>query len=322
MAQESSFVSATPDSVKVLRQQTLDRLLDLSSEQSGNSEMLEQFNLLRLQKINLNTAGFSSLLSIPFLTAPDVERILAYRKEKNGFKSVVELRKLIDEDTYELIEDFLTVGRIKTENLSQPSLLDDIERGVLWQRVKFDYIGRTLVESPLRVGFTNGAYQGSAPRIYNRIQGVVSDNLLLSALAEKDVGERSLFDFTSLTLGVRDFYNLKSLVIGDFNLSFGQGLAVQSGRAFFKSPEAVVSVKQSQRQVRPYTSTAEQNFFRAYAFRALRCGDAIFSSQCIELCQRLLLRFDLQERFNENITPRLVGELHKHIISRRGQHRV
>jgi len=82
MAQESSFVSATPDSVKVLRQQTLDRLLDLSSEQSGNSEMLEQFNLLRLQKINLNTAGFSSLLSIPFLTAPDVERILAYRKEK------------------------------------------------------------------------------------------------------------------------------------------------------------------------------------------------------------------------------------------------
>lgn len=266
MAQESGSASVPPpDSVEILRRQTLDRLLDLSSEQSGNSEILEQFNLLRLQKINLNTAGFSSLLSIPFLTAPDVERILAYRKEKNGFKSVVELRKLIDEDTYQLIEDFLTVGRIKTENLSQPSLLDDIERGVLWQRVKLDYIGRTLVESPLRVGFENGAYQGSAPRVYNRIQGVVSDNILLSMLAEKDVGERSLFDFTSLTLSVRDFYHLKSLVIGDFNLSFGQGLAVQSGRAFFKSPEAVASVKQSLRQVRPYTSTAEQNFFRGAA---------------------------------------------------------
>jgi hypothetical protein len=61
--------------------QTLDRLLDLSDEQSGNSELLEQFNFLRRQKVNLNTADFSRLLSIPFLSAKDAQRILAYRKE-------------------------------------------------------------------------------------------------------------------------------------------------------------------------------------------------------------------------------------------------
>ncbi|MFN3385545.1 MAG: ComEA family DNA-binding protein, partial [Candidatus Thermochlorobacter sp.] len=261
LAQKTDSLSTLPDSVETLRRQTLDRLLDLSDEQSGNSEILEQFNLLRLQNININTAGFAELLSIPFLTAPDVERILKYRKEKNGFKSVAELRMLIDEDTYDLIADFLTVGRIKTQDLTKPSFLDDLERGVLWQRASLEYIGRTLVETPLRAGFQNGAYQGSAPRVYNRLQGFLSDNFLISALAEKDVGEVSLFDFTSATLYARDLYNLKSLVVGDFNLAFGQGLAMQTGRAFFKSPEAVASVKRSLRQVRPYTSTAEQNFF-------------------------------------------------------------
>ncbi|PIO49200.1 MAG: hypothetical protein CMR00_00535 [[Chlorobium] sp. 445] len=265
LAQKTDSLSTLPDSVETLRRQTLDRLLDLSDEQSGNSEILEQFNLLRLQKININTSGFAKLLSIPFLTAPDVERILKYRKEKNGFKSVAELRALIDEDTYDLIEDFLTVGRIKTQDLAKPSFLDDLERGVLWQRASLEYIGRTLVETPLRAGFQNGAYQGSAPRVYNRVQGFLSDNFLISALAEKDVGEVSLFDFTSATLYARDLYNLKSLVIGDFNLAFGQGLAMQTGRAFFKSPEAVATVKRSLRQVRPYTSTAEQNFFRGLA---------------------------------------------------------
>lgn len=159
LAQKTDSLSTLPDSVETLRRQTLDRLLDLSDEQSGNSEILEQFNLLRLQKININTSGFAKLLSIPFLTAPDVERILKYRKEKNGFKSVAELRALIDEDTYDLIEDFLTVGRIKTQDLAKPSFLDDLERGVLWQRASLEYIGRTLVETPLRAGFQNGAYQ-------------------------------------------------------------------------------------------------------------------------------------------------------------------
>ncbi|MDW8019418.1 MAG: helix-hairpin-helix domain-containing protein [Chloroherpetonaceae bacterium] len=253
------------DSIETLRRQTLDRLLDLSEEQSGNSELLEQFNWLRRQKVNLNTAGLAKLLSMPFLTALDVERILAYRRTHGGFKAVAELRALIDEDTYELIRDFLTVGRIRPDQLEEPSFLDDLRRGVLWQRASLEYIGRSLFETPNRVGFQNGAYQGSPPRLYSRIQGFLSDNFMVSVLAEKDVGEVSLSDFASATLLVRDLYALKTLVIGDYNLSFGQGLAIQSGRAFFKSPEAVASVKQSLRQVRPYTSTSEQNYFRGVA---------------------------------------------------------
>lgn len=260
-----TWESEAIDSVETLRRQTLDRLLDLSEEQSGNSELLEQFNLLRRQKVNLNTAGFAKLLSIPFLTAPDVERILIYRKEQGGFKSVAELQRLLDEDTFELVSDFFTVGRLKTEQFEEPSFLDDLRRGVLWQRTSVEYIGRTLFETPNRVGFQNGAYQGSPPRVYNRLQGFLSDNLMVSLLAEKDVGEVSLLDFASATLQVRDLYALKTLIVGDYNLSFGQGLAIQSGRAFFKSPEAVVSVKQSLRQVRPYTSTIEQNYFRGVA---------------------------------------------------------
>ncbi|KER09613.1 MAG: hypothetical protein HY22_10185 [[Candidatus Thermochlorobacteriaceae] bacterium GBChlB] len=277
---------STPDSAAVLRRQTLDRLLDLSSESSGGSEVLEQFNLFRQQKVDLNRAGVQALLGIPFLSAPEAKRIIEYRERVGGFRNVAELRNLLDEETYELVAEFVRVSsRPNYQPDAPPAFIDDFRRGVLWQQTRFDFINRTSLESPLRFGLQEGsrrivnrdaqgrpvdttitrAYLGSAPKVYNRLQAFVSDNFLVSALIEKDVGEQSLADFTSATLAVKDIYNLKSLIVGDFNLSIGQGVAMNTGRAFFKSAEAVVSVKQSAKIVRPYTSTVEQSFLRGAA---------------------------------------------------------
>lgn len=253
--------------------QTLDRLLDLSDEQSGNSELLEQFNFLRRQKVNLNTADFSRLLSIPFLSATDARRILSYRKEVNLIASVESLREILDEETYRLIENFVTVGDARLyRNPFEPAFISDYKNGMLGEQLRVEYLARSGFESPARQGILNGRYQGTSFKAYNRVQAFLSENFAVSALTEKDVGEPNWTDFYSASFQVRDIYNLKTLVIGDYNLSFGQGLAINSGRAFFKSAEAVTTARVSRNPLRLYASTFEQNFFRGIATE-LKFGD-------------------------------------------------
>ncbi len=253
--------------------QTLDRLLDHSDEQSGNSELLEQFNLLRRQKVNLNTADFSRLLSIPFLSASDARRILSYRKEVQLIPSVESLRAILDEETYRLIEGFVTVGDARLyRNPFEPAFISDYKNGMLGEQLRIEYIARSGFESPVRQGILNGRYQGSSVKAYNRFQAFLSENFAVSALTEKDVGEPNFTDFYSVSVQVREIYNLRTLVIGDYNLSFGQGLAINSGRAFFKSAEAVTTARVSRNPLRLYTSTIEQNFFRGAATE-LKFGD-------------------------------------------------
>lgn len=254
--------------------QTLDRLLDFSSEaQSANSELLEQFNFLRRQKVNLNAADFSRLLSIPFLSATDAQRILAYRKEVRLISSVEELRAILDEETYRLVQNFVTVGDARLyRNPFEPAFISDYKNGMLLEQLRIDYLARSGFESPARQGILNGRYQGSSFKFYNRVQAFLSENFAFSALTEKDVGEPNWADFYSASFQVRDLYNLRALVVGDYNLSFGQGLAINVGRAFFKSAEAVTTVRVSRNPVRLYASTFEQNFFRGAASE-LKFGD-------------------------------------------------
>ncbi|MCS6988587.1 MAG: helix-hairpin-helix domain-containing protein [Chloroherpetonaceae bacterium] len=253
--------------------QTLDRLLDFSEEQSANSELLEQFNLLRRQKVNLNVADFSRLLSIPFLSAADAKRILAHRKRVNLFASVEELREILDEDAYRLVKNFVTVGDARLyRNPFEPAFISDYKNGMLRDQLRIDYVARGGFESPARQGVLNGRYKGSAPKFYNRFQAFLSENFAFSALTEKDVGEPNVADFYSASFQIRDIYNLKTLVVGDYNLSFGQGLAINVGRAFFKSAEAVATARVSRNPIRLYASSIEQNFFRGAASE-LKFGD-------------------------------------------------
>ncbi|MCZ7612630.1 MAG: hypothetical protein M5T52_03565 [Ignavibacteriaceae bacterium] len=47
----------------------------------------------------------------------------------------------------------------------------------------------------------------------------------------------------------------------DYLLEFGQGLTFWSPYAYSKGADAIVPVKRTDRNIRPYTSSTENNFF-------------------------------------------------------------
>lgn len=77
---------------------------------------------------------------------------------------------------------------------------------------------------------------------------------------EKDAGEE-FFDFTSGNLSYSGKGFIKKIIIGDFAARFGQGLNINTGIRTGLSLTAP-GYMASRNEIRPYTSTDENNFFR------------------------------------------------------------
>jgi hypothetical protein len=88
---------------------------------------------------------------------------------------------------------------------------------------------------------------------------------------EKDAGEELIWDpstkrygtdFQSFHLAVKNIGKLTQLIIGDYQLQFGQGLILGAGFSPGKGSETITTVRRADLGVRPYTSVVESGHFR------------------------------------------------------------
>jgi hypothetical protein len=90
-------------------------------------------------------------------------------------------------------------------------------------------------------------------------------------IAEKDPGEKIIFgsgkagfDFYSFYTQIKLSGLLNKIIIGDYSVSFGQGLTAWSGPGF-SSNENIISICKSGRGLSPSTSTDENRYLRGFA---------------------------------------------------------
>jgi len=67
-------------------------------------------------------------------------------------------------------------------------------------------------------------------------------------------------DFTSFSLNAYDFGVLKSAVVGNYTLNFGEGLLMGQNRYFSKGSDPAGSVRLSSRRLKPYSSSGSTGF--------------------------------------------------------------
>jgi hypothetical protein len=125
-------------------------------------------------------------------------------------------------------------------------------------------------------GFLKNRFEGTKPKIYNRLLVKYRNQFQAGYLADKDAGESSINEFSSFHIAVNDIGVIHRAVIMDYFLEFGQGLTFWSPSAYGKGADAVVPVRRNDKIIRPYTSSTENNFFRGAA-AAFNLGDFIFS---------------------------------------------
>lgn len=231
-------------------------------------ETLEYFNN---NPININKAESDELAELLFLDQSKINAIIRYREEQGSFISLYELQAvpaLTVSDIRQLIP-FLTIN--ENDNRYQLPLSEMIKGG---KHELFLRYNSTLEQNKGQTLNDDGdkAYEGDNNNYYLRYRYNFDNRLSFGITAEKDQGEsffsgsnKQGFDFYSMHIHFKDvFKNVKDLAIGDYSISFGQGLIAHNYFGGSKS-SLVTNIKKGGRTIRPYTSKNEANFFRGIA---------------------------------------------------------
>ena len=227
------------------------------------SSLTEDLTYFARHPINLNTADALSLQSLLVLSDTQINALFKHIDCFGKLKSIFELQSVVGMDlpTIRWLQPFVYVN--EDDGFSDFSFRRLREEGThdIMLRSK-----RTLQEQagfipdPL-TGKKN--FLGSEYGTYMRYRFQYRRNILVGMTFENDIGEplRNGPDFKSASLFIREAKALKQLVVGDYQVQFGQGLTCWNSMAFGKSSFSV-QVKRNAQGLKPYSSVNESSFFR------------------------------------------------------------
>lgn len=225
------------------------------------TEIVETLTRLRKQPLNLNTATADDLNKIFFLSPLQISNFLLHIKENGKLQDLLELQTVdgFDDRTIQSLLPFVTLKdeldfkKLSFKNISKFGDNDLIIR-----------FAQTLEQQKGYTDLPGNRYLGTPDKLQLRYRFQLSDVFAANLTIDKDAGERRFDKGLDFLSGNIAFYKLgivKKLIIGDYNLQFGQGLTLWSGFAFGKGPD-VTSVAKKDLSLRRYSSTNEFSFFR------------------------------------------------------------
>lgn len=229
---------------------------------------LEELSARLQEPVNLNTATREQLEQFPFLSGIQIERLLAYVYIHGQMQSIYELQLIeeMDRETIRYLSPFVCVKAINSESDFQwkTMLKSAVKYG------KHEMLTRMDIPFYRRKGYEH-TYLG--PSVYNSVKYSFrySDRLYAGVVAEKDAGEpfaalhnRYGYDYYSFYLLLKNWGRLKSLAVGNYRLSFGQGLVISTDYLMGKTIYAS-SFNNRSGGVKKHSSTDEYNYFRGLA---------------------------------------------------------
>ncbi len=217
--------------------------------------------------LSINRAAATQFEQLRLLSAEQIAAIITHREKYGRYISLLELQSVLDLATIHKILPFITVENA-LDDYFMP-LKDWFRKG------KNDVFLRWEHRLERAEGFkradTEGGYLGDANRIYTRYRYSFGSRLSYGFTLEKDAGEpfgKSAFDFASFHFRISNVHKIfKTIILGDYSVSLGEGLIHQNGFALGKS-SLVMSVEKNNQPLRQYTSSNEINFLRGAAFQA------------------------------------------------------
>ena len=229
---------------------------------------LEELSNRMQEPVNLNVATREQLEQFPFLSDIQIEHLLAYIYIHGQMKTIYELQLVeeMDRQTIQYLLPFVCIKAINNEPAFRwKSLLKSAAK-----YGKNELLTRFDIPFYRRKGYEH-TYLG--PSVYNSVKYSFrySDRLYAGVVAEKDAGEpfgalhnRYGYDYYSFYLLLKDCGRLKALAIGNYRLSFGQGLVISTDYLMGKTIYAS-SFNNRSGGIKKHSSSDEYNYFRGVA---------------------------------------------------------
>ncbi len=254
--------------------------LEELAEETEDTERLEtlytELSWLAEHPFDLNKADVDDFRKLPFLSDRQIESLLAYRQRYGDMLSVYELKNIeeLDMQTIQLLLPFVRISEKQVDKLlfTVDNLL---KRGDNELQIRYDHCfqqkkGYQSVSDSSLAENPNRMYLGEPFYHYLRYSYTFDDRLQLGFVGEKDAGEpfwnqhHKGYDYYSAHLFLKGMGKLKSLAIGDYKASFGQGLVLSHD--FTPGRSAIVaSAERRSNGFRRHYSSNEADFFRGAA---------------------------------------------------------
>ena len=262
------------DTTQINKTNLEELLLENSLEDSEDSKLLDYLDDLERNPLDLNTATREELETVPFVSSNLAIEIIDYRNKNFPLKSKRELLSadIVSEQLYEMIKIYFAVKKSKyefTENEFEKNTNENKhEKLRLVKNLEFRYRSRFQQDLQMKEGYLSGDYPGSKAKIFNQLNFIYTKEKYVfkgNLTIEKDPGENKLTDFSSGYLEIKNYKYIRNAIIGDYSLTFGQGLGMWSGLGFSKGSASVDPVKKRGGSISGYSSVNESQFFRGAA---------------------------------------------------------
>ncbi|MDR2806487.1 MAG: helix-hairpin-helix domain-containing protein [Dysgonamonadaceae bacterium] len=243
-------------------------LEELAGEEEADNEALadlyEELSSLVENPYNLQTVTKEELEKLPFLTALQIENILYYIYKFGPLVDISELKNVeeLDFQTITYLLPFVYVGEV------QPPVPVGTVRD--WRYSRQELLLRTNFTVQEKAGFQDNSYVGSPYYGSFRYEFNYRDKMQFGVSGEKDAGEKGL-DYLTFNLNFKNSGILEALHFGNYRLSFGQGLVMNTSFSMGKTSDAV-NIHQKSVGIQRHISTNESQYFSGIA-GTLRRGD-------------------------------------------------
>lgn len=249
--------------------------MEIESIAEGNEEnetdlvqLAENLQQLQANPIEVNFAQQEDLERLPWLNVFQVNNLIQYRARTGPIYSPYELMAIkgFNRATIEKITPYL--------NFATERPIPTLRPDYIWKYSRHDVIFRVAQTPQQRRGFrpeVENGYLGNPQNYYLRYRGTYRDLLSVGLVGQQDPGEpfggefqNTAIDHLSGHVALTNYGNLRSLIVGDYQAEFGQGLVLWTGLAFGKSAETA-EIKRYARGFRPFTGSEENRFLRGAA---------------------------------------------------------
>lgn len=242
------------DTAAVSAQETIESILDGSTDEQDLRDLGEELEYLQQHPINITKPNYNDLMKLPFISPMLAEAIVLYTDTVHitSFDQLLEI-ELMSEEIYKQLLPFITLQKDDSQSFISYILPQRTE-----SRTRYE----TRLQQPR--GYSNNTYRGDIASTYQRVR-IGNENVELAGLFEKDAGELYNDGFIAGYLAVQDLSIVQRAIVGNFTITSGQGLVFAKNIATSKGSNAVGQILKRGALLSPSVSTDEFRFFQGIA---------------------------------------------------------
>ena len=266
----------------------VERLAEDSDEDIDFEDLLENYIFFSENPVNINSAEVMQLVELHLLNVFQYEELQKYRRYYGDFMFLDELEMVegFDEQTLAIIRPVVCIEKDQSNDkltLNKMARYGKHQIVGRYEQILEKQQGYQPIDDSALLAKPNSRYLGSPQKYQLKYTYNYRNKIRAGFVLEKDAGEIFFtdkvgdtiqkllgdkfyrgFDFVGFHLYAKDLGIVKAAVLGDYQLSFGQGLTMWSGMSFGKAGSGSSVMKQG-RGITPKGSASEYAFMRGAA---------------------------------------------------------